>query len=102
MTQNSHSDKPFPEAVTELLEERDWSIRELSRHVRSESGWGALSTIHFMVRGDMPPSETGLKAISHALRVKPEHFAEYRLLKARESLDPEKVGVRRALKALDE
>lgn len=95
------TDKPFTESIRELMDERDWSIRELGRQVRSETGWGALSTIHFMVRGDMPPSMAGLENIAKALRIRPEFFAEYRLAKLREALDPEAVGFAAAVRTMN-
>ena len=94
------TDQPFPEAISQLLQEREWSIRELHRQTHDKTGWGAMSTIHFMVRGDMDPSPEGIEAIASALNIDPRYFAEYRLAKVREGLDPRVVGFRAALKAL--
>lgn len=95
------TDKPFGEAIQDLLSEREWSIRELARHTKEDTGWGAVSTVHFMVRGDIPLTKNGLEAIARAFRLAPEYFAEYRMLQARESLDPTVVGFHKALRNLD-
>ena len=44
------------------------------------------------VVGERPPSEKIVVAAAQALGVKPAVFTEYRLLKARQSLDPDHVG----------
>ena len=93
--------KPFPEAIREVLDDRGWSIRELARHTKADTGWGAVSTIHFMVNGDIPVTRNGIEKISEALRIAPEFWAEYRLMRARDELDPEQVGFQTALRHLN-
>lgn len=90
------TDKPFPEAVTELLAERDMSQRELIRQTR-RNGWGSPGTISFLMRDEQPPTVRAIEAIAKALKIRPEHFPEYRLAKARAALDPSVVGLEAAL-----
>jgi hypothetical protein len=54
------------------------------------------------VVGERGPSEKIMLATAQALGVKPTIFAEYRLLKARRSLDPDHVGWSAATKALNQ
>jgi transcriptional regulator with XRE-family HTH domain len=96
------TDKPFPEAVRELMEEQEISQRELVRRTRKKAKWGSISTINFLANGEFSPSVKAMEAISSGLGIRPEYFAEYRLAKAREALDPNVVGFRSALRALGE
>jgi transcriptional regulator with XRE-family HTH domain len=94
------TNKPFPVALAELLDERDWSARHLSRQMR-EAGKGlAHPTIAMLLRGDLEPSLNAMTLIAKALRIRPEHFAEYRLERARDRLNWRKVGVPAALREL--
>jgi transcriptional regulator with XRE-family HTH domain len=90
------TDLPFAKAVRELLEELDISQRELIRRTRKR-GWGSPGTISFLMRDEQPPTVKAMEAIARALQVRPEHFAEYRLAKARSCLDPAVVGLDAAL-----
>lgn len=94
--------KPFPQAVAELLKEKGWSIRELSRRTKEQDDWGALSTIHLLLRGELRATPEAMEKIASALGVPPEHFAEYRLAVRRRQLDPDAVGLSRALANLNE
>ena len=91
------TDKPFPEAVHELLAEKDWSIRELARRTKDETNWGSVSMLALLARGELRPSVNAMESVAKTLRVSPEHFAEYRLAKLRSTLDPEVVGLAKAL-----
>lgn len=91
------TNQPFAVAVRELLEEQGISQRELSKRTQKQ-GWGHLSTVNFIVRGDVKPSIRAMEQIAKALQVRPEYFAEYRLAKARNALDPAVVGLDTALK----
>ncbi len=95
------TDKPFPEAVAELLQEQEVSQRELARRTRQAHKKGlAVSTINYYISGDLRPSPDSMKRVATALHVQAEHFAEYRLAVARRNLDPEVVGLRAALRNL--
>lgn len=95
------SDEPFPKAILAALEERDWSIRKLHRATQAERGWGSLATIQALVGGSLKPSFEAMEHIARVLRIQPEYFAEYRLAKRRRELDPQFVGLRKALRNLD-
>lgn len=100
MTAQRTTDKPFSEALKELLEERGWSLRELARRTQNETEWGALSTLHALLMGYTGPTPEAIERIAHVLRVKPEYFAEYRLAQERAALDPDVVGLDKALARL--
>jgi transcriptional regulator with XRE-family HTH domain len=95
------SDKPFPETLQGLMEERDLSIRRLAKQLREETGWGSISTVHWLVRGDLRPTYEAMERVAKVLRIDPDTFAEFRLSAARRALDPEQVGLKRALRNLD-
>jgi transcriptional regulator with XRE-family HTH domain len=94
------STKPFPETLASIMEMEEISHRELARRCQRR-GWGSLGTINQLVRGVLRPSLQAMKAVSTALQIEPETFAEYRLLVARRKLDPEVVGLAKALKNLE-
>ena len=93
--------KRFGEELAEILYERQMSQRELSRLTRA-NGWGSHATVARLVDGELPPTFRAVEEISKALHVKPERFAEYRLMVARRLLDPAAVGVEEALRNLGE
>ena len=106
------SELPFPEALQELLDDNwiqvgsEWvrepiSGAELARRVR-ERGWGSQWTVSVLMRGELKPTMHAMENIAAVLDEKPEFFAEYRLAKARQRLDPNVVGLRKALKNLGE
>lgn len=95
------TNKRFTDAVQELLHEHDMSQRELVRQTRRH-GWGSTGHISFIMRDEQQPSLRAMEAIAKVLGVPPEHFAEYRLAKAREALDPSVVGFNKALKNLED
>jgi transcriptional regulator with XRE-family HTH domain len=97
--------KPFHTALSELLEERGISQRELARltqrHGKGRTETVSNFTVNYLVQGEMAPTVRTMEAIAKALNIGPEHFAEYRMAMARRELDPVQVGFRKALKALD-
>jgi transcriptional regulator with XRE-family HTH domain len=94
------SDEPFPTALKELLRERDMSQRELIRQTRKH-GWGSAGAISFLINEELVPTMRAMEAIARALKIRPEHFAEYRLAVARRNLDPSAIGLKAALRNLD-
>lgn len=94
------SKRPFGETLQSILDEEQISQRELGRRCVSESDWGSNRTIAQLVRGELRPSLVAMENIAKALRIDPATFAEYRLVVARNRLDPDKVGLKRALKTL--
>jgi transcriptional regulator with XRE-family HTH domain len=93
--------KTFPVELQELIAERGISQREVARRTKAydPKGLSHVSVGH-MLTGTLRPSTEAMKILAHALGVKPEYFAEYRLAIARESLDPRKVGFKAALDSL--
>lgn len=96
-----HSNEPFPVALTELLEEQDISLRELSRRTMSQEDWGRPSSLSLLMNGVMPPTFEAMERIARALSVHPRYFADYRLAETRRKLDPRYTPLENAL-ALDE
>ena len=96
------STRPFPETLRSLLEMQGVSQRQLMDRTREQAGWGSYGTVTHLLRGFMRPSMVAMQHIAQALQVEPETFAEYRLGKARERLDPTAVGLDEALRNLDE
>jgi len=93
--------KPFGEALSELLDNYEMSLRELTRRCRS-NGWGNLTTIAKLSHGEIRPSMRAMENIAKALAIRSETFADYRLAAARQRLDPRAVGLKKALKNLGE
>lgn len=93
------SNAPFPETLKAIQDELAISQREIARRCE-KNGWGSVTSINQMIRGELTPSLNALKAIAKALGVPPETFAEYRLAMARRSLDPGEVGLETALENL--
>jgi hypothetical protein len=93
------TDKPFGEAMADLLRENDYTTST------GNPNWHAfaamLKDVHYetlrkAVAGEREPSMHVMEEVARALRVKPEHFAEYRILKVAESFDIRKVGFEKA------
>jgi transcriptional regulator with XRE-family HTH domain len=93
------STKPFPETLKSLMEMQEVGHRELTRRCEAH-GWGSLGTINRLVNGELRPTQRAMAAVARALNEPPETFAEYRLGAMRERLDPEAVGLPKALRAL--
>lgn len=94
------STKPIADTLHELMDERDWTLRELSRQTK-QHGWGSPGALSFLFNGEQPPTIRAMEALAKALKVPPETFAEYRLAKAREQLDERVVGFKTALANLE-
>jgi transcriptional regulator with XRE-family HTH domain len=97
--QDTKTDRPFPEALGELMDEQGIGVNELARATRRH-GWGSAMAISTMKRGLLPPTTDGMEAIARVLGVKPEVFAEYRAEQIRKSLDYRHVPFRKMLKVL--
>ncbi len=54
-----------------------------------------------LANGHDKPSMRAMELIAHACGVEPEYFAEYRLAVAMRELDPNEVGLERALENLN-
>jgi transcriptional regulator with XRE-family HTH domain len=95
------SNRPFTETLKSLLDMEQISQRELGRRCVEENGWGSSRTIAQLAKGELQPSFGAMENIARALRISPATFAEYRLMAARNKLDPREVGLKRALKTLE-
>ncbi len=94
------TDKPFSKAVHELLVERGISQRELARRAQAKSkGYPHITTLNAVLNEEAVLSEDMIRAVAKAFNLSPDYFAEYRLMQARRSLDPAKVGLAKALAA---
>lgn len=112
------SNRPFPEALADVMENPPKallddlqatsdtrgplfkldriSMRELHRRCQA-NGWGAISTIQKLAVGELRPTAEAMEHIAEALMIPPTYFAEYRLAKARQALNEEAVGLKKAL-----
>jgi transcriptional regulator with XRE-family HTH domain len=69
------SDRPFGQAITELMEERDLTYRGLAAETGLSAGY-----LNHLVHGNRPvPSDEVIGTLARALGVEPEHFREYRI-----------------------
>ena len=98
---NSHSRKPFGDALRELMRQRGLSYRELAEATRTLDGRGMTHAhINMLANGHDKPSMRAMELIAQACDVEPEYFAEYRLAAAMRELDPAEVGLEQALENL--
>lgn len=96
------SDRAFPAALDDLLSELEWSNRHLAKLTKERFGWGSHGTINFLLNGQLAPSRKAMEVIAASAGVAPTYFAEYRLLRARDQLDPDQVGLETAPRNLAE
>ncbi len=69
-----NTNRHFPEALRELMAERRISYRRLATRTKLSAGY-----LNHLACGSRPvPSDAVIRNIARALRVKPEHFFEYR------------------------
>lgn len=105
----AETDWPFPDALELLAAQQgvefhtgptrggQLNIEDLARRI-PKLNMMTLRRLHSGTRAVRPDH---LEAIAEALGVEPEFFAEYRLWKAREALDPRVVGFDAAMNTLD-
>ena len=76
MTQRRRfSEKPFGEALTQLMDEQDVTYRALATKTKLSAGY-----LNHIVHGNRPvPSDDVIAKLAAALDVEPEHFREYRI-----------------------
>jgi len=69
------SEKPFGEALTQLMDEQGVTYRELAARTDLSAGY-----LNHIVHGNRPvPSDDIVAKLAAALDVEPEHFREYRI-----------------------
>lgn len=73
-TEPPNSTEPFTESLRQLLELRGMSYRRLATRTKLSAGY-----LNHLACGTRPvPSDSVIRVIARALRVKPEYFFEYR------------------------
>jgi hypothetical protein len=94
---------PFPLALRELVIENDFVTQT------GKPNWSALASeldgVHYetlrqAATGRRRPSPRLIEECARALRVRPEHFLEYRIYLAQRAFDPRAVGHASALENL--
>jgi transcriptional regulator with XRE-family HTH domain len=102
MPANSVSNKPFGDALRELMAKRELTYRELSQRTRALDGRGMTHAhINMLANGHDRPSTRAMELIAKVCGVDPSYFAEYRLVSAMRELDPDEVGFEQALENLN-
>ena len=97
------SDEPFGEALRELMNERDLTYRSLAEITRELDGRGmSHAHINMLANEHDKPSIRAMELIAEACEVSPGYFAQFRLAAAMRELDPEVVGLERALENLNQ
>jgi transcriptional regulator with XRE-family HTH domain len=77
------SDKPFGEALTELMDEQGVTYRALAARTNLSAGY-----LNHIVHGSRPvPSDELIGRLAGALGVEAEHFREYRIRVITEKLE---------------
>ena len=80
---HSFSQRRFPEALKDLMQERRLSYRQLAYKTRLSAGY-----LNHLTKGTRPvPSDPVIQIIAAALRVDPGYFLEYRLRQVAGVLD---------------
>ena len=96
------SDKPFGDALRDLMEAHGLSYRSLAQATRQLDGRGMTHAhINMLANGHDKPSMRAMELIARACDVQPAYFAEYRLAVAMRELDPAEVGLEQALENLN-
>jgi transcriptional regulator with XRE-family HTH domain len=96
------SNRPFGESLRLLMEKRGFSYRGLARETRELDGKGMTHAhINMLAKSHDRPSMRAMELIAQACGVSPDYFAEYRLAQAMRELDPNEVGLERALENLN-
>ena len=96
------SDKPFGDALRDLMQAQGLSYRALAGATRALDGKGITHAhINMLANGHDKPSIRAIELISQACSVSPDYFAEYRLAMAQRELDPSVVGLDQALENLN-
>jgi transcriptional regulator with XRE-family HTH domain len=96
------SDQQFGAALRALMEPRGLSYRKLADETRRLDGRGMTHAhINMLANGRDKPSTRAMELIAQVCEVEPEYFAEYRLAMAMRDLDPNQVGLERALANLN-
>ena len=93
--------KPYRQVVEEFAAERGMSIRAVARLIKAKTDWGTQTALWLYMNKESP-TRKALVNTARAFNIEPEVIQEYRLLKARDQLDPDRVGLRKALANLED
>ncbi len=92
------SDEPLPEALSVLLERRRMTLSSLGSVLRAEGIAISRTRLHQLATGRGPAATAvQMERLATVLGVSPGYFAEYRLSRVRDLLDPSVVGFDRAM-----
>jgi transcriptional regulator with XRE-family HTH domain len=96
------STQPFGKALRALMDARGLSYRGLAEAIRAIDDKGITHAhLNMLANGHDKPSLRAMELIAQACGVAPDYFAEYRLALAMRELDPNVVGLERALENLN-
>lgn len=99
---NRVSVEPFGEALRALMDVRGLTYRGLAEAIREIDDKGMTHAhLNMLANGHDKPSMRAMELIARACGVDPDYFAEYRLNMAMRQLDPNEVGLERALENLN-
>lgn len=94
------SNLPITDSLPALLEELQITRYELSKIIKRHGKSYSTAALNALVHGDLAPTMRAMETFAEALQIEPEFFAEFRLGKARDALDPNVVGMKAALRNL--
>jgi len=81
------TNKNFPEALREILEEREISYPKLARFTKERAHRSLSKTmLNLLARGEEPVNKEQIEIISAALKIDPTYFKEYREFMAYEKI----------------
>ncbi len=97
--------KPFNEALAELLREHDYTTQ--TGNVNWHAFAAELDGLHYetlrkVLTGQRSVTPHVMEECARVLRIKPDHFAEYRILDAQRQFDVREVGFEQALANLQQ
>ena len=99
------TDRPFGQALADLLREADFttSSGNVNWHAfaRELDGF-SYEALRLVIAGKRTVTPALMEECARALKVKPEHFAEYRIYLARRQFDVREVGFEQALANLEQ
>jgi transcriptional regulator with XRE-family HTH domain len=96
------SDRPFGEALRELMAKDGLSFRGLAEAIADLDEKGVTHAhLNMLANGHDKPSMRVMELVAEVCGVRPDYFAEYRLAVAMRELDPTVVGLEQALENLN-
>jgi transcriptional regulator with XRE-family HTH domain len=99
---SNQSTRSFGEALRGLMHARGLSYRGLADAIRRIDDKGLTHAhLNMLANGHDKPSMRAMELIARVCSVSPDYFAEYRLATAMRELDPDVVGLERALENLN-